>query len=103
MNYQMNGLSYVGPLPSPYPTTAITKTALRKRWTAAERVAAKTWARTDDTAAMLEDDLLSVTYVDLALPDVALSLAYYESIGVLTHARVVAILTDPILDSERPI
>ena len=103
MNYLKDGLNYVGAIPSQYPTTAITKTAFRNRFTFAERVAIKTAQSSDVMLQVLADDQANATYIDLSRADTSAGLDLLFSKGLIASDRKSEILTVEISESERPL
>ena len=98
-----NGLTYVGSAPSPYPATAITRSAFRNRFTFAERVAIKTAEASTPMLQVLADDQSQATYVDLADPNASAGLDLLIAFGLLTSERKAEVLTEPIFDIEKPV
>lgn len=81
----------------------ITKLAFKQRMTSTERKAIRNAAKTNDTVFDFNDLVDSSTYIDLERQDTIDGLNYLEfSLSILEDGRASEILTDPILDSERP-
>lgn len=102
-NYERGGLTYVGELPSLYPTTAVTKTAFRNRFTFAERVAIKTAETGSAMLQVLSEDQANATFIDLADPATAQGLDLLISFTLILPARKAEILSNEILEAERPL
>lgn len=99
--YQLNGLTYVGDVPSPYPDSAMTRGGFRNRFTFAEKVAIKAAEATDPMLQVLADDQSQATFIDLSDPAVAAGLDLLIYKGLITPERKADILTAPIADTER--
>lgn len=101
--YTLNGLTYVGEPPSPYPSTAITKAAFRNRFSFAEKVAIKEAEATSAMLRVIADDQAQATYVDLLDPAVAAGLDLLVALTLIAPERKGEILDAPITDFERPL
>lgn len=76
-------------------TMTITRLAFRNRFTAAEKTTIYTLAGTTQGVPLriFLDDLLSSTFIDLTREDTTIGIDALVSIGILTPARAVQILT----------
>ena len=73
--------------------------AFRRRFTLAEKVAMK--VSTDPAVLVLQEDLLSSSFVDLDFTGLIEALEYLKSIGILTEERVVELRRDGVQE-EKP-
>ena len=85
------------------PASAITRLALRNRFTFAEKVAIETAAETDAAIRVLLKDLEAANYIDLSRYDSLAAMQVLESKGILAEGRSFEIMdADAITDMERP-
>ena len=82
--------------------TKITKLAMRNRFTFAEKIAIETASETDTEVRVLQKDMDSASYIDLARPDTVAGIGLYESKGLLTSIRATEILTNAVDSIEVP-
>lgn len=82
---------------------AVTRLALRNRFTFAEKVAIETAAETDAEVRVLLKDLESATHIDLTRPDTIAGMQILESKGILAAGRSAEIMdANTITEQERP-
>ena len=89
--------------PRPAPPTAITRLALRNRFTFAEKVAIETAAESDPVIRVLLKDLEVASYIDLSRYDSLAAMQVLESKGILVAGRGAEIMNPETIDIlERP-
>lgn len=80
----------------------ITKLAFRNRFTAAEKTALYTAAKTNVDIQIYLDDVNAATFIDLQRPDTRAAVHGLESLGLLAAGRALQVLDAPIQPDERP-
>ena len=92
----------VGTLTQPAQDRIITQLKYRQRFTFNEKVAIETAAETDAQLRVLLKDTEAATFIDLDDAEALAGLMLLESKGLITEARRLEILNNPVLDTERP-
>lgn len=80
----------------------ITKLAFRNRFTAAEKTALYTAAKTNVDIQIYLDDVNAATYIDLQRADTRASVQELETAGLIAAGRALQILDAPVQPDEVP-
>lgn len=80
----------------------ITKLAFRNRFTAAEKTALYTAAKTNVDIQIYLDDVNAATYIDLQRADTRASVQGLETAGLIAAGRALQILDAPVQPDEVP-
>lgn len=92
------------PAPEPAaPNKRMTKLAFLQRFTLDERMAFHAATGTDPIAADFLMMVNAASFIDLERDDTESGVGYLVSKGIITTARAKAILTDEVLQAERPL
>ncbi len=95
IGWKMVGNALVPPAGYAALSTKITKLALRQRLTFGELCALEAASKTDVQVAVLKDNLMVASFVDLKRPDTAAAIGLLTAKQLLTPARAAVILNTP--------